>query len=67
MIQVTLNVKDNRKFHFFLELVKNLDFVELHKSEVIDTTDETTEKKDRENIAKEEYAIPAFDEFVSDL
>jgi hypothetical protein len=68
MTQITLNIKDNRKLHFLLELLKNFDFVEVEKTSKISLKDEIKEAVDQVNQIKRGKLKPkSFDQFIDEL
>jgi len=68
MTQITINIKDNRKLSFLLELLKNLDFVEVEKTSQIGLKDEIKEAVDQVNEIKKGKLKPkSFDEFIDEL
>jgi hypothetical protein len=68
MTQITLNIKDNRKLSFLLELLKNFDFVEVEKTSRISLKDEIKEAVDQVNQIKQGKLKPkSFDQFINEL
>ena len=68
MTQITLNIKDNRKLHFLLELFKNFDFVEVEKTSKISLKDEIKEAVGQVNQIKQGKLKPKpFDQFIDEL
>jgi hypothetical protein len=53
MTQITINIKDNRKLSFLLELLKNFDFVEVEKTSRTSLKDEIKEAVDNVNLIKQ--------------
>jgi hypothetical protein len=68
MTQIILNIKDNRKLSFLLELLKNFDFVEVEKTSKVNLKDEIKEAVDQVNQIKQGKLKPkSFDEFINEL
>jgi hypothetical protein len=68
MTQITLNIKYKRKLSFFLELLKNLDFVEVENTSKISLKEEIKEAVEEVNQIKEGKLKPkSFDEFINEL
>ena len=68
MTQLTLNIKDNRKLSFLLELLQNFDFVEVEKTTTISLKDELKEAVEQVNQIKQgKLKTKSFDEFINEL
>ena len=68
MTQITLNIKDKRKLPFFLELIKNFDFVEVARTSKNLLKDEIKEAVEQVNMIKEgKLKTKSFDEFIDEL
>lgn len=67
-MQITLNIKDNRKLNFFLELIKNLDFVEVENTLKVGYENNIAETFTQVNQIKPgKIKTESFDEFISEL